>query len=286
LLFGAVMKKTALTLLFLLALLISASAAAVFVHSVRANPYVYSGEVPPATVGAKPPVITILSPKDNNTYDGSNVLLSVNVVVGETSVDTVRSIKFAYYKGDWEQNKTYITSFYKHEFSINLTVPEGKHELSIGAYEEGSYWVDYDDDRFTNGKGRGYSFHITGSESVVFTVDTTSPTVSVLSVKNETYRTSEVPLDFTVNESVSQINYCLDGHENVAVAGNMTLMGLSNGEHSLTVYATDEAGNNGASETIIFSVDVPFPTALVAVAAVSATSVVAGLLVYFKKHRQ
>jgi hypothetical protein len=58
---------------------------------------------------------------------------------------------------------------------------------------------------------------------------------------------------------------------------------LSNGEHRLTVYATDEAGNAGASETIIFSVDVPFPTALVAAATSGMSVITAGLLFYFKK---
>jgi hypothetical protein len=135
-------------------------------------------------------------------------------------------------------------------------------------------------------RGRIYGFEVSGSESVVFTVDTISLTVSVLSVKNETYCTSEIPLDFTVNELVSQIGYCLDGQENVAVAANTTLTGLSNGEHSLTVYATDNAGNAGFSETITFSVDVPFPIAIV-VASASGVSVVAvGMLVYFKKRRR
>jgi len=93
-------------------------------------------------------------------------------------------------------------------------------------------------------------------------------------------------LNFTVNESVSQINYCLDGHENVAVAGNTTLTGLSNGEHSLTVYATDEAGNAGASETITFSIDVPFPTTMVIAPAASVAVLGAGLAVYFKRRKR
>ena len=69
----------------------------------------------------------------------------------------------------------------------------------------------------------------------------------------------------------------------MAVAGNTTLTGLSNGEHSLTVYATDEAGNAGASETITFSVDVPFPATLVLASASGVSVVVAGLLMYFKR---
>jgi hypothetical protein len=69
----------------------------------------------------------------------------------------------------------------------------------------------------------------------------------------------------------------------------MTLAGLPNGEHNLTIYATDTAGNIGSSETMYFTVDVPepFPTVPVATASVVAAVVVgAGLLVYFKKRKR
>jgi hypothetical protein len=70
------------------------------------------------------------------------------------------------------------------------------------------------------------------------------------------------------------------------VTGNTTLTELANGSHYLTVYADDPFGKTIVSETILFSVEVPFPTALVAT--VSAASVIiagVGLLVYFKKRR-
>jgi hypothetical protein len=98
-----------------------------------------------------------------------------------------------------------------------------------------------------------------------------------------------VPLDFTVNETASQITYSLDGQENVTAAGNMTLTQLSNGAHNVTVYAADEAGNMGASETATFTVAVPepFPTVPVAAASVAAVAVVGVvLLVYFKKRKK
>jgi hypothetical protein len=269
-----------------------------FVREVKANPYIgsyiYSGEVSPENADAEPPIITILSPQENSTYDRPDVLLSFNVTVGETSANTNQGIDRVYYRGDWEESRhlvgyrtSYTATFDIPEFSINLTVPEGKHELTIWAEGDGSYWVDdaaYES--YSGFRGRIYGFDITGTESVVFTVDTTSPTVLILSVKNETYCTSEIPLNFTVNESVSQINYCLDGHENVAVDGNTTLTGLSNGEHSVTVYATDQAGNAGDSETITFSVDVPFPTALAAASVFGVSAVAAGLLTYFKKRKR
>ena len=93
------------------------------------------------------------------------------------------------------------------------------------------------------------------SSTVNFTVDTTAPVVSILSLQNKGYNSSKIPLVFTVNESTSLITYNMDGKV-YTIDGNTTLTGLQNVDHKLTVYATDEAGNVGASETIDFNVQV------------------------------
>jgi len=121
--------------------------------------------------------------------------------------------------------------------------------------------------------------------TVFFNVDLTPPNISIVHPEAKAYKTSDVPLDFTVNETFSQISYSLDGHENVTAAGNITLTRLSGGAHNVTVYATDEAGNKGASETICFSVDVTFPTALVIASVITVVVVSVVLLFYFKKRK-
>jgi hypothetical protein len=111
----------------------------------------------------------------------------------------------------------------------------------------------------------------------------------IVFVKKGTYNVSSVLLNFTVDEAASHITYSLDGEENFTTAGNTTLTGVANGDHNLTVYAWDEAGNVGASETITFSVNAPFPITLVAVASVSGISAVVvttSLIVYFKKRKR
>jgi multisubunit Na+/H+ antiporter MnhC subunit len=95
-------------------------------------------------------------------------------------------------------------------------------------------------------------------------------------------------LSFTVDEAGLLMAYSLDGKENITITKNMTLTGLANGVHDLTIYAKDKAGNIGASETIYFSVEVPepFPTTLVVTASVASVAVIGvGLLVYFKKRK-
>jgi hypothetical protein len=93
-------------------------------------------------------------------------------------------------------------------------------------------------------------------------------------------------LVFTVNKPVNWTGYSLDGQDNITISGNTTISGLSNGLHNVTVYAKDEFENTGASETISFSVEVPFPTTLVAAASAATIAVVGvGLLVYFRKRK-
>jgi hypothetical protein len=62
---------------------------------------------------------------------------------------------------------------------------------------------------------------------------------------------------------------------------------LTNGVHNITVYAEDTFGNECASETIFFNVEVPepFPTTLVIASAIAVSVVSVALLVYFKKRK-
>jgi hypothetical protein len=116
---------------------------------------------------------------------------------------------------------------------------------------------------------------------------TVPPVISVVSPEDQTYNATSVSLVFTVNKPAVWLGYSLDGQDNVTVTGNTTITGLSNGLHNVTVYAKDEFENTGVSETVSFSVDVPFPTTPVAVASVATVVVVgAGLLVYFKKRKR
>jgi len=154
---------------------------------------------------------------------------------------------------------------------------QGPHSITI--------WIDAEQNYLSYGVPVGFVF-----TTVSFNIDSIPPKISILSSETKTYNTSDVPMDFAVNKTVSQISYSLDGQENITAVGNLTLTQLPNGSHNVTIYATDEAGNVGSSQTFSFIIAKPearsFPTAIVAaVSGVSAVVVVAGLLVYFKKRK-
>ena len=80
------------------------------------------------------------------------------------------------------------------------------------------------------------------------------PEIRVLSPLTQTYNKSSVPLNFTLDRSVSWMGYSFDGADNVTFTGNSTLSELSGGVHNVTVYARDSLGYVGASETVFFTV--------------------------------
>ncbi|MBT0159859.1 hypothetical protein G4O51_07725 [Candidatus Bathyarchaeota archaeon A05DMB-2] len=279
---GIIPSLPALTLLVLLV------ASANLVGSCVANPYSYRGQVPPDQE-TYPPAITIASPINNTAYNISRVLLTFNVTAPQSKTASSTGVDNVAYKADWQNEAIDILQGGQGQPSFNLllsNIPEGQHSIAIKADGTGIY---------VNEEELSYkSFFISSTSTISFTIDCTAPTVSVLSLAGKTCNLSDVPLYFTVNEPVSQIAYSLNGKENVTVSGNTTLTGLANGDHNVTVYAMDEAGNIGKSETISFTVAVPepepdpeaFPVILVAAVAVASLgALTSGMLFYFKKRK-
>lgn len=89
------------------------------------------------------------------------------------------------------------------------------------------------------------------------------PAVGIYSPKNVTYTSTDVELNFWVNRSTSWIGYSLDGRANITVSGNthnLSLTGLSEGTHRLTVYTRNVAGDVTSSSTVYFTVDMSPPS--------------------------
>jgi parallel beta-helix repeat protein len=189
-----------------------------------------------------------------------------------------------------------VNNTYKHVYD------EGTYRgrnLSLNTWDirkEGNFWSDYNSTD-ENGDGIGDTPYKVNSNNedryplmkpwdANTPIDTVSPRISVSSPESKLYNVSNVALTFSTNGPPSKICYSIDGQDNVTITENTTLTNLPNGNHEAKVYATDKTGNTGASETVYFSVEVPFPTtiALVAVTA-SAAIIIVGLIFYFKKRK-
>ena len=260
-------RKLTLLLALVSMLLVAILSGVKFVDVANANPYmhvdVYLGESSPP-VGTKPPAISIASPTNNAVYSSSNASLTFNVSL-PSSGDGL-SIKEIYYEANWLYysiipvglDGLYVSTSHNNPstFSINLTgLCEGVSSLRIYAVGEG-----FHDIRNVINQGiiytrYYYSFKITGSSTVNFTIDTTPPNITNLSVENKTYNSTTIPLSFNVNEETPQLRYKLDSQANTTITGNTTLAGISEGTHSIVVYANDTAGNIGKSDTVFFTIN-------------------------------
>ncbi|MBN1245566.1 hypothetical protein JXA31_08230 [Candidatus Bathyarchaeota archaeon] len=188
----------------------------------------------------------------------------------------------------------YNNTFVKNNFLIGYFSVNGGNFWDDGSL--GNYWSGYDGVD-VNGDGVGDTPHLINANDQdrfplmnlwdpVIPYDTVPPLISILSPENKICNESSVPLIFSIIEPASSMSYSLDGRDNITVTGNSTISDLSNGLHNVTVYVKDMCGNVGASETVSFTVEVPFPAAPVTATSVAIVAVVGvGLLVYFKKRK-
>jgi len=261
------MKRTALGLTLILALLFSVVAGTQF-KVAKAN-------FVPTSPATDPPIISILSPT-NKTYE-NEVLLHLNLTLHYPEYKEIN------YVGYTLDNQEHVVSSNYGKKDMNWStilegLSEGTHILQVSASCK-SYYASP-----TSGGYLYYRIYWGYSGVINFTV-VYPPQISILSLENKTYATNSIQLNFTVNEPVTKIEYSLDGQEKVTIAGNATLTGLVDGLHNVTIYAMDTDGNIGVSETINFSIE-PFPTPLVVASVILIAIVGVGLLAYFKKRNR
>jgi hypothetical protein len=184
--------------------------------------------------------------------------------------------------------KNNINFLVSDDFNCNNSWDNG----SVGNYWSGYTGVD------VNGDGIGDTPYVINADNQdryplmnpwdpVIPYDTEPPRISILSPENKICNESSVPLTFLIYEPASSMSYSLDGQDNITIIGNSTISDLTNGLHNVSVYVKDMCGNVGASETVSFSVEVPFPVAPVTATSVAIVAVVGvGLLVYLKKRKR
>jgi hypothetical protein len=102
------------------------------------------------------------------------------------------------------------------------------------------------------------------------------PEISNISVTNQTFNSNVIPLTFNVNTDTSWMAYSLDDKTNITISGNTTLANVTEGSHSIVVYANDTTGNMVTSQTAYFTVNPspsPSPTSTSSPAAIPSPTI-------------
>lgn len=219
------------------------------------------------------PIISINSPLNKSTLSkDSSLTLSFYL----RQVQTKATNALIYYSLDGENytlaifSKTEMGALINKVTQFNekiANLSDGLHFLSVYAKV---YYFD--------------NWLFEGNSSIEFNVDTSSPTITQISIANKTYYDQNIDLSFNLNENPSWIAYNLDNQGNITLQGNTTLTGLSFGSHEIVVYANDTLGNMGKTNIVYFEVkdDLPSPIIIGIIIAI-----VIGLVsaIYFKKFK-
>ncbi len=233
------------------------------------------------------PIVEITSPQNQTTFQTSNVTLTIDVASYFWIIDSV------YYQADWQAGIHQIFGVQpNYEDALNATITATFTQIPLGNHTVEIYANTHDDTH--------------ASSAVAFLTEGYLPKISFLSAENQTYTSKQLMLNFTVDRLTSWIGYSLDGQQNVTLDAtgsintgaitNITIANLTNGFHSLTVYANDTMGDMSASQPINFSIASArvtkqelFPTGfLITIASSIIVIVCIGfvLLVYCKKHNR
>jgi parallel beta-helix repeat protein len=199
----------------------------------------------------------------HNSYGIGFYSSSKNIISGNHITNNLRCIHLF----ESSSNTIYNNNFINNTKQVDdLAFGSNSARLSVNVWDDGypsggNYWDDYltqyPNAKEIDGSGIGdtpYVIYERNQDDYPLLPYWFPPTISVVSPENKTYIIGNVSLTFTLSEPVSWIGYSLDGQANVTITGDTDLTGLSDGSHSLIVYAEDTAGNTGTSETIYFSI--------------------------------
>lgn len=174
-----------------------------------------------------PPETTILSPANGTTFSERDVPLTFYVNERTSHLmASVNSLNFSI------SGNTTLTN-----------LPNGEYRVTVLSTD-----TDYN----------------TGaSQTVFFSVDSADPyvlpKVTIQSPISQTYNTTQIRLNFTVDQQVLWAVYSIDGGANRTTFPNTNtiLNAPSIGTHTITVYAGDTAGGPAGSATVTFNVSIP-----------------------------
>jgi len=234
----------------------------------------------PNPVTGYPPAIMIATPISSDAGCYPNSTIPVNILVTSLSVINIS------YSLDGLSNIT-LTNLKNETENLGIGATTTLHNLAEGNHTLRLYSLDSD------GK--------TMSSERIFTVDSSyvTPSLALISPKNKTYRTSEIPLTFSINAEYRNVHYSLDGTKNIFISGNSTITNLSDGKHTILMFAdfSDKYHNwSPTGQGTSFNIDTKTPENNLLslnqtneIIIVSAVAVIVGLslgFLIYRRHRK
>ncbi len=184
------------------------------------------------------------------------------------NVDSQAPVKLDRTVLDKQTGLALVGAIFTSDYDSSLSgLGEGYHTIIVRVLSPPDYSISH---LSVNGSNPLDHFYFEGS--VLYRIDTTNPTIGNISIKDSIYFRNDLELNCTIDEQFSWIAYSLDNQANVTIktnpyydytldnASNETiqvntnLTNLTEGSHSLTIYAKDAAGNTGVSQTVTFTV--------------------------------
>jgi len=184
-------------------------------------------------------------------------------------------------------------------YSTSVQIPESKDQMlyDSGGDREGSFnFTALHSGVYTIFCNCGYIYGVINPNApqltMTYEVTGVPMEVNVLSPANQTYKGSNVSLSLTANRFGNWIGYSLDNKGNVTLwdsndgtpmsYSNMTLTGLTNGRHTITIYANDTYGNMNA-QTITFSLSLTNTLALALEVVIVTTVIIVVAFLVFRR---
>ena len=199
--------------------------------------------------GASVDANQVYDPQANNWTSAANLPSSTSFGAVAATQNYLAPARL-YLAGGYSQNvltsKTQVYNPYNNSWTLGTSLLSPRADFALAVVNDILYAI---------GGFDGQNAVNTNEQFKPSDYGTVPPKIQITSPENKTY--SKVNLGFTINRGASWIGYSLDNQVNKTVkeGTNSSLPVLSQGQHSIILYANDSQGNMGYSDIVYFSVD-------------------------------